>query len=447
MRNTYYNFFVQDDIQVSQKLSINAGLRYQYDSTPGESRGYIANFNLDTGMLDPTRSNLFNAAKFNLAPRFGLAYSPFGTRGAVIRAAYGMYFGDVNAALAQNMPGNLSGQSSSLNSQQYPNLVGFPFPAISSYNAVTTLYAIARQLPGTYTEQWNLNVEQPLGSDQMLQVGYVGSRGLHLVHTRNLNRFYPGTSIRPYPKWGNITYYATDVNNYYNALRVSLKRRFRRGLSFDVNYTWGHSLDEGAQGLSEAHQDDTNPRGDYGNSNWDVRHMLEFNYTYALPVPRLMPTWLMGGWQVNGITTMRSGLPVNVTCGCDPMKIGVNTSRADVIPNVSPKPAQPDIPNNQINIKAFTAPGPGTWGNVGRNSLNGPAAYNWDFSLFRNFRLTESRSLQFRAEIFNVFNTPQFSNPGGNLISAGFGISQGTIDTVSGFSSNRQVQLALRYSF
>src|SRR5262249_23829778 len=150
----------------------------------------------------------------------------------------------------------------------------------------------------------------------------------------------------------------------------------------------------------------------------------------------------------NGITVLRSGLPVTVSCGCDSNGNGVPNERANVVPGVDPTPSNKDLPTRMFNIAAFSAPAPGTVGNSARNILRGPAALNTDFSLFKNFRIQERKTLQFRAELFNLFNTPQFSQPGATLTSpATFGRSLSTIGTIGGFGSNRQVQLALRLNF
>ena len=239
-----------------------------------------------------------------------------------------------------------------------------------------------------------------------------------------------------------------DLISSYNALQTSFRKRFSRGLTFNVNYTWSHALDEGGLSFGTSAQDDSNPRDAYGNADFDARHVLEFDYTYQLPTISNLPAVLFKGWQINGLTVMRSGLSTNVTCGCDSALIGSASARPDIVSGLPLRPANIDIPNSQINLAAFRVPAPGHFGNAGRNILKGPAAYNWDFSLFKDFQVREKQTLQFRAEMFNIFNTPQFSLPGSSLSSpANFGRSTGTITTTSGFGTNRQVQLALRYQF
>ena len=447
LRNTYENFFIQDDIQISRALTVNAGLRYQYDTAPTEASGVLANFDPAKGALDPPGTQLLVAPKKNFAPRLGLAWSPFGVGNTVIRTGFGIFYGTLNAALAQNVPNNVFQQSASITRQQRPDLAGFPFPTISSFASVANYTALPKNWKTGYTEQWNLNIQQPVGKDAVAQVGYIGNRGIHLDGGYNLNRIFPGTTVRPFNRFGNINLTRNDLISNYNALQASFRKRFSRGLTFNVNYTWSHTLDEGGVSFGSSAQDDSNPRDAYGNADFDTRHVLEFDYTYQLPAVSKLPV-LLSGWQINGLTQMRSGLSVNVTCGCDSMRIGSATSRANVVPGVPHRPSPGDVPNAQINLAAFTAPPIGTWGNIGRNALKGPSAYNWDFSLFKDFKVTERQTLQFRAETFNLFNTPQFGTPGANLSApVNFGRSTGTLSTGAGFGTNRQNQLALRYTF
>ncbi len=448
MRNTYYNFFAQDDIQATRNLTVNMGLRYQYDTSPSESHRRAANFNLNTGKLDVPGSPILNAPALDFAPRIGLAYSPFRSNRTVLRAGFGLFYPDLLAADAQNLPNNLFQQSFSLNVFQDPTLQGFPFPTITQFSGVTTLTALQRNWNSPYLEAWNFTVQQELTPNSRLQIAYVGNHGLHQIGPpENVNRFFPaGTTHRPYPEFGTINETLTRGVSSYNALEVSFNRRFAGGITFNANYTYSHCLDD-LPALFGSYQDDHNPMLDYGNCDPDVRHQLEFDYVYALPsVPRL-PHGVGGGWQVNGITTMRTGLPFSVTCGCDPFQYGSLTALADVVPNVPRRPTPFDIPSAQINPAAYVAPAPFTWGNSGRNSLFGPSAVNFDFSLFKNFRIKERQSLQFRAEFFNIFNTPQFTNPAATVGQPGFGTSFGTIGTVDGFGTNRQIQFALKYSF
>jgi hypothetical protein len=231
-------------------------------------------------------------------------------------------------------------------------------------------------------------------------------------------------------------------------MQVILTTRVSRGFEFNVNYTWGHALDDSPP-IFSSNSDDTNVRLDYGTTESDVKHLVSFNYIYQIPSIPLVPKWLGSGWQINGLSEMRSGLPINVTCGCDPLRVSQFTSRADYrAGGVSPRPNPVMVPDAQLNIQAFMAPPAGRVGNVARGAFRGPAIYNWDFSLFKKFRIRERHEIQFRSEFFNIFNTPQFNLPGSNIASAAnFGVSTSVLSTVSGFGTQRQIQFGLRYTF
>jgi len=449
LRNTYYNFFVQDDMQANRNLTLNLGLRYQYETSPADVNNRQSNFNVLTGKVDTPGTQLMEMPKTNFGPRFGFAYSPFDSRNTVIRGAYGIYFVNFNATLVQNTPTNTNPTSISLSRQQLPTLVGFPFPDISNFSGVQGISAVQRDWKTPYVQNWNFNIQQGLSRDFRLQVGYVGNRGAHIITPgQNINRFLPGTSIRPYSGFGDISYIRANGIGNYNSMQVILTKRISRGFQFNVNYTWGHALDDSPPIFSSS-SDDTNVKLDYGTTESDVQHLLSLNYIYQVPAMPVLPKWLGGGWQINGLTEMRGGLPINVTCGCDPLRVSQFTSRADYRPGGDPpRPNAVIVPDRQLNIGAFTAPPAGRIGNLARGAFRGPAIYNWDFSLFKKFRIRERHEVQFRSEFFNIFNTPQFNLPGSNIASAAnFGVSTGVLSTVSGFGTQRQIQFGLRYTF
>jgi hypothetical protein len=448
MRDTYYNFFVQDDIKVNRRLTVNAGLRYQHESSPSEAHGRFANFNLNTGKLDPPGTSIMDMPQPSFGPRLGVAYSPFDSDKTVLRASFGVFQVTFNPTLVQNLPNNLFQQSFSLSRAQDPNLKGFPFPQVTSFAQGTSFSAIQRDWHTPYTVNWNFNVQQALGGATRVQVAYVGNRGVHMIGpSEDINRILPGTGIRPLANYGSISYLQPNGFSNYNSLQVSLNRRMTRRLTFNANYVWAHSLDD-TPPVFASYQDDHNARLDYGTSEADVRHLLEFDYVYELPAARGVPHWLGGGWQINGITEMRSGFPFSISCGCDPLRVGQATGRADQVTGAPLRPTDFDIPSRQVNPAAFAPPVTGRAGTSGRDILRGPAAFNFDFSVFRKFRIRERQEVEFRAEFFNLFNTPQFTNPSANLSSpAFFGRSLGTINVISGFGTNRQTQFALRYNF
>ncbi len=442
LNNSLNHFFVQDDIQVSRRLTINAGLRYQFDTAPNDDYNRIAAFDPVTRDLAPVTRDFFHAPRWNFGPRFGVAYTPMVSHKTVIRAGYGIFHNGINPAMAQISAIPQISQAATI---VRPG-VGLPFPTVTPAAVGLSMFTVPYDYKAPYTETWNFNIQQGLGKNMMLQVGYVGNRGLHVSPYQQINNIDPVTGLRPYaPKFSSINNFFNGGHSNYNSLQATLRKRFSRGVTFNVNYTWAHALDNG---LNSSVQNDADFRSDYGNADHDVRHVLEFDYTYKIPALPGAPKFLGSGWQFNGLTMMRSGMPYTVLCGCDNVGIGRTSTRPDLIPGVPVSPASFDMPNNQLNLAAFRRPAAGKFGNLGRNTLFGPAALNWDYSLFKNFRVTERQSVQFRAEMFNLFNKPQFSNPSATLLTPStFGRSLTTINSVAGFGSNRQIQFALRYTF
>jgi hypothetical protein len=462
LRITQQGYFVQDDIQATHNLTINAGLRYQYDGSPTEAFGRIANFDMRTGTLDAPGTTVFDAPKLNFAPRIGLAYTPFASKKTVIRAGYGIFYADFSAAGGQMLPTNVPGfaQNREVSIFQDPTLVGFPFPDISAYTAtpVLSLWAFNKHWQEIYTEQWNLNIQQGLGESTVLQVGYVGNWGRHitaqLVPAIDGNPFIPGTGVRRLPNVGPVAYADPGASSKFNSLQVGLKRRMSHGFAFDINYTWSHNQDQGALswaisngGAAPAPQNPDNFAAEWASADYDVRHNVTFDYTYQLPAAPHSPKWLGSGWQINGITNLRTGLPINVICSCDPMMIGDASGRPNLVPGQPFRPANYTVPTNQINYTAFAWPAdpaglvPKPFGNAGRNLFSGPGFMNWDFSLFKRFKLRERQTLEFRYEMFNMFNHPNFSNPASDISAPStFGQSFAAYPA-------RQMQFALKYVF
>lgn len=450
LRNTYYDMFFQDDYQLRPRLTLNLGLRYQYDTTFQEAHGKITNFDFSTDALTPIGDNGLDFQKLNFAPRIGIAYSMNSAGTTVLRAGFGIFYTDQNAGndgqgLPSNVPGN--GFTASVSYKQVPGLVGLPFPDLSSFGVPSTSFsAIQRNLATPYSEKWSLNIQQALGQSAMLQVGYSGNHGVHLFESIDANRFFPGTNVRPLPQYGSISTLYTGGFSNYDALQAIFKKRWNNGMAFHANYTWSHTLDDTPTVFSSI-QDDHNPQLDYSNTDFDVRHNFEADVSYQIPAAPRIPKIIGSGWQFNDITQIRSGFYYSVSCGCDPLSVGQLNGLADSVPGVNRRPTDYNIPFNQLNPAAFVAP-VGHIGNSGRNSNKGPAAMDFDMSAFKTFTIVGQQKLEFRAEAFNIFNHPQFSSPGAALNNLPqFGQSLSTITTDVGFHTSRQLQFALRYFF
>ena len=450
IRLTYSNAFIQNDVQLNQHLSLNVGMRYIHDSVPTEAHNRMSNYNPAAGTLDPPGTQVMTQPWLDFDPRFGFAYSPFESGHTAIRGAFGIFHSDFNVAYVQNLVANAFSQNVLQFGSQDSNLVGIPFPVNGSQSPlpVSLLSVPKTGWSDAYTEQWNLNVQQQIGKTMSVQVGYIGNSTLHQAPGIDINRIIPARNglpaVRPNSKYASIVQYTpVEGGSFYNAMQFTFKRQFSNSLSFDVNYTFSHALDEGGQALDDQIQDDHNLPGEYGNSNADIRHYLEFDYIYRLPGIPKVPAILGNGWQINGITGIRSGLPYSVYSGVDTYGTGEGVWRADRVSGLSLQPANTNIPNGpQINRAAFAIPQIGTWGNSQRNLLHGPGAVNFDMSVFRNFKIKERGTLNFRAEAFNIFNHPNFANPSNNVSIPGlFGVTQALSAPM------RTMQVAVRYDF
>ena len=284
-----------------------------------------------------------------------------------------------------------------------------------------------------YVQNFNFNVEQQIGSNAGLQIGYVGSTGRKLFRYTDRNQLCPASSTSvncpastpPFPAFEYINTFQSSATSSYNALQVQLKVRNLHGFNSSLNYTWSHSIDNASDGqdyVPNATQPDNsyNPNAERANSNFDTRHRFTWTYSYDLPSPTRMK-WLLGGWAVDGVVSLATGQPVNVNYlfEDDYNGNGEFFGRPDVVGNPL---AGTSLPLNYLNLSAFAVPctydpvaatcsGGQHFGNLGRNAFVGPHYRNWDFALSKTQNLTERVKLQLRADFFNILNHPNFSNP------------------------------------
>ncbi|MGH9955667.1 MAG: hypothetical protein ACREBC_00895, partial [Pyrinomonadaceae bacterium] len=306
--------------------------------------------------------------------------------------------------------------------------------------------AIQRDLRTPYMQHWNLNVQRQLGRNRVFELAYVGSKGTKLLSARDLNQpqpsaLPPGLPFvpRPDPQFDEINTIESRAGSNYHSLQARLQQRLSKGLVMLGSYTWSKSIDDASNFFPSAGdpnypQNSYDLRAERGRSNFDVRHRLSVSYVYDLPIGKGRTClannggWstLLTGWQTSGIITLQSGRPFTVALlrefdnsgtGISALGFGANDR-----PNVAGNPVLDQrTPDRWFNTSAFIIPPSGTFGNAGRNILDGPGFHNVNASLSKNTKLSERFNLQFRTEVFNLFNHPNFNLPDNFLGSPTFG--------------------------
>jgi hypothetical protein len=314
-------------------------------------------------------------------------------------------------------------------------------------------FTIPRSNPVPFVHSYSLTYQRELGFGTVLDAGLVGTLGRRLPSQRELNFALPGTGAaglefnQRFGRTASVAERANAYNNNYNALQKNLQRRFANGFSLGAAYTWSKSLsvqdDQGGFVIV------ADIRRNYGPTSFDRRHMLVINHIYELPFgaeKRYLKSgagrWLLGGWQLNGILRAVSGAPFNITADAGLCNCPGNGQFADVVGSYQ-KLGGVGPGQRYFDTTAFVAPGPNRFGNAGRNIGRGPVLPNYDFSVFRTLDVREGWKLEFRAELYNLTNTPQFANPVGNVNAGNFGQITGTFNG----AGEREVQLALRLRF
>lgn len=478
MRGWENSLYVQDDWKITSNLTLNFGLRYEYFSPFSEVADRLANFNIVTGKLLIAGKNTdsylgVKPYRKAFAPRVGFAYKV--GKSTVVRGGAGIFYGtqgNGGAAMrlfrqtpfgpVQTVDINTLGANPRRVQDGLDPLITPNADALIA-NPAGALISVDSSFRPSATYQYNLQVQQELKHNLVLKVGYVGNLNRYLDYTFDANQPDPGPgsvlSRRPFrnlaPNVQGITYAVADGRANYHAFQTTLERRFANGLSFLTAYTWSHSIDNvpnafGGAANGPIPQDIRYRNVDRGNSGFDIRHRLTHSMNYELPfgkgqkfnIENKVLNVIAGGWQGNMIFTRQTGLPFTPTLNSAVANAGGSR------PNINKAPAFTSGDralwfDTSFNTAGSTwgVPATFTYGNAGRNILYGPGRTNWDVSIFKTFALTERFKLQFRTELFNLFNTPQFGLPNAAIGNP----AAGSITSLSG--NNRQVQLALRFSF
>jgi Carboxypeptidase regulatory-like domain/TonB dependent receptor-like, beta-barrel/TonB-dependent Receptor Plug Domain len=466
-RQHLFGIWLQDDMKVLNDLTINAGVRYEFVTTPRERDGKVSNLRNLTDTTVTVGDPLFlNPTKTQFAPRLGVAWNVGGRGTTSIRAGFGIFYEE---------PLFYQYRSPIFRALPFVDRAVITRPTLPinlaavGASGVPENEAIQYDLDRTYMTQYNVNVQQQLMWDSAVTVAYIGSRGTNLMGSGDVNiavpqivngrQFFPAGSTRRNPAFGTIRMNLQGFHSEYNGVSVGWQKRERRGLQFQASYTFGHAMDNrsGSGGRQEFRNgqartfDPYNIDLDWGRSDFDVRHTAVFNASYVLPFngPRLAE-----GWQVSGVATLASGVPFSPIIPGDSDRDGStdNVNRPDVIPGASTVPSGGRTPDRWYDPAAFAFPGAGYRGNAGRNILEGPGLVVVDFSLVKTQRLAGRTSLQVRFEVFNLLNRANFdipfNDPDGQALFDESGARVPTAGKIFATSTDaREMQVAVRFLF
>ncbi len=452
LRTFQSDFYFQDDWQIRPDLTLNLGVRYEYNTPPTDPTNRMSVLNLMTRQLSQVgadgipRSGIHPDLN-NFAPRVGFAWNP--AKNFVLRGGYGIFYDasmfEVSSALYYNPP-YFTIYTFFPTAQNLLTLHN-PFPLSSGYIPPASLSTLAPDMRTPYLQSWNLNVQQAVGKLGTFSIAYAASKGTKLIRSLDLNQPPPGPgdvdSRRPYAGFSNIFYTGTGGNSEFQSLQLSFTRRFRSGLSVLANYMRSKSIDDSSAFLGvysdkSFPQNSSNYHAEHAPSSFDVPNYATIAFVYQLP---WRDRWLRN-IEFRSIITARNGQPFTPLLSFDNSNTGNTggTFGADR-PNVlfSPEVAHPG-PQEWFNPAAFATAAPYTFGNAGRNILRGPGLFTWDLEAARQFALSERCSLTFEAQAFNVLNRTNFDLPQLYADQPSFG-------QIFSAKAPRQLQFALRLGF
>jgi Carboxypeptidase regulatory-like domain/TonB dependent receptor len=440
--------FVQDNYKWRSNLTLELGLRYEWNMTPTERYDRFIVFDEARTSLLRVGSGIdriYQQNYRNLEPRVGFAWDPLGNEKTSIRGGYAVSVDEPLTSLVTATSANP------------PLAMPLTFTGTIRFDNAINLARAAGLAPQTidhgyrnpYLQSWNLNLQRELMGSLALMAGYFGSKGTRLVLRRNINQ--PINGVRPYAALslsspilpgqpvGNITKIEGTGNSSYNALWITANKRMTRGLQFNASYTWSKSIDfNSLSSGGVVAQNSYNLRGDRGLSDFDARHRFVINAIYELPFKR---NRLVAGWQLSAIVQAQSGSPINIVSNNSVVTGVANTLRPDV---TGPIHVIRNV-DRWFDTSVFVPVE--RFGSLGRNVVIGPPFNNTDVSITKNTVLSERTRMQFRTEVFDLFNHANFGQPGNIVGSPNFGRITSTRFPTGEFGSSRQIQFAIKVLF
>jgi hypothetical protein len=472
LRGSQFGFYFQDDFKVSQKITLNYGIRYEYQTPWVEKYDRMFTFDPVTGSLVtagtsipsdlvpavaatlpiitagqagfPTRSLMKNDSN-NWSPRVGLAIRPFADTTTVFRLGYGIYTQMWPGMLGLNATGGPWQSTESFFIEQGLPGITFPDPFLttSEFSGLQSIAGLAVRFPNERTHQWNFTAGREFWNTAV-EISYVGTKAQNIPYAMDLNLLPPSpqpysSANRPYPEFNTVSLTQSGGSSIYHGMTIQADRKMSGGMSFNVNYTWAKALTDVSL-TSYPASFSQNQYARYlerGDDDWVRHHQLRFSYIYELPFGRgkrflgnlsAVAAQFVSGWQLNGITTMSSGRRLSPTfSGVDPANTNQFGGRPDRVSDGNLDGDMRDRIKAGMPIwdaAAFVVPaeGRGAYGNSGRNILTGPGAQTWNIVLGKYFQFGEAARLQFRWELFNAFNRANFGAPSTNISGGDFGL-------------------------
>lgn len=460
LRGESYNFFAQANTRVTEELTLNFGLRYEFNSPPVDPADRASVYNPLTGGISRVGAEGvpragYSADRNNFGPRFGFAWAP-GDRRTVLRGGYGIYFDQSALAPSEGLYFSAPHFDFRLfvTSAQFPITLSNPFPANYPFPSPASAFTFNQGMRTPYIQHFNLQAQRQLGRATVVEIGYVGAKGTRLLMARDINQPAPSVAqfpLRLNPRFDDINELESRAASNFHSLQASVRRSLSRGVSLLASYTYGKSIDDASNffpsaGDANFPQDSRDMRFERARSSFDVRQRLTAAGVWVIPCPmKARARWLLAGWQVNGIATLQTGRPFTVALPGEVDNSGTGRSSlgfgANDRPNLVGTATLGDPgPEAWFNTAAFAFPARGTFGNAGRNILDGPGLAAVNLSVLKSFEVVEGASLQFRVESFNALNRTNFDQPRNFLGAAGFG-------SITSAQNPRLVQLGLKLLF
>ena len=510
LRGQMWNFYAQDQLKVSQRLTLSYGVRWELSAPYHDKFGRTFNYSPSAGALVvpndglqyvnplfPKNVKILTASqagypdgslldfqKHNIYPRVGVAYKVTSNGKMVIRAGYGLFGNTVYGTIARSMEGGPFGGSESFFNAitNGAALLTFPNPFVPAAGQVAAFQSASGfnpHLSVPYLQQWNVTLEKQIGSVGV-SVAYVGSHAVNLLYGRNINQPVPGTTpfsinALPNPNFNTINLYENGGSQRYNSLQVAAAKRLGKTVHFSAGWTWASDLTDQSDNdwvyADNPIQNQFNRAAEWGHNAYTPTHRFYADAVFSLPVgknqrflnqmPRVAEG-ILGGWRLSTVVTLQTGQWFTPSFdGFDPSNTNTIGGRPDVVAGAGLYPSNQNI-NNWFNVAAFKVPGCpdnnpncdnpaniGRFGNAGVNILQTPSMKNVDLALMKEFQIVEHKILRFQTTFSDAFNHPNFGYPAGDISSPDTAavITSTNSNYLSGSSSSRVINFSLRFQF